>query len=126
MKSFSKLILETTEIKLTPKPKTLSELEKLYYNIFIDKNKKTNIDRAEFENFLSLYFMHILVENKVANWNVEKNPFSKNRYNLVVEFDKENNTLRILDLDNYDPEKETRIVSSEEYKESFDNLKPSL
>ncbi|MEL7124332.1 MAG: hypothetical protein AAFO07_33155 [Bacteroidota bacterium] len=89
---FRHLISDISEINLSPEPKILNPLEELYYNIFIDKSKKMEVERAEFENLLSLYFMHILVEKNIARWGVDRNPFSKNRYNLIIEFSKDYNT----------------------------------
>lgn len=89
---FSYLISDISEISLSPEPQILNPLEELYYKLFIDKSKKIEVERTEFENLLSLYFMHILVEKNIARWGVERNPFSKNRYNLIIEFSKDYNT----------------------------------
>ena len=90
LNNFQKLVSEYLNESLTGDSDCLLRLEKLYYKIYFDKVKAIKVNRTEFENYLSIYFMKILVDNNIADWKVVKNPFSKENYNLAIEFDSEN------------------------------------
>ena len=90
LENFKKLVAEYLEDPLIGNSDCLLKLENLYYEIYVDNTKPIKINRIEFENYLSIYFMKILVDNNIANWKVVKNPFSKGNYNLAIEFDSDN------------------------------------
>lgn len=103
---FANLILESADIVLDFTQNNLNDLESLYYQVYFDKVKRLKIDRATYEKYLSLYFMAILVRHDVARWNVDKNPFSKNKYNLIIEFNDEFSTTGGFATELYEKENE--------------------
>jgi hypothetical protein len=103
--TFQKLISEYVQDGTSLDSKSLMELEKLYYEIYVDKKTESKIPRTDFERYLSIYFMKILVEEKLAKWKVVKNPFSESNFNLAIEFDDHNWTTGGFATELYENEK---------------------
>ena len=103
---FQNLIKKYSIDNLKGDSESLLNLEKLYYEIYFDNKKPQKIERADFEKYLSIYFMKILVDNNIAKWKVVKNPFSKENYNLAIEFDNDNWTTGGFAIELYENEKD--------------------
>ncbi len=90
LKEFKRLVSEHVDNKLSYNSEYLVLLEKLYYRTYLDKEIEEKVYRTEFEDFLSIIFMQILVEKNIAIWKVIKNPFSVDKFCLAIEFEEEN------------------------------------